>query len=108
MSENECRMIGGFRIEAELKSSGRQGRVYKAVCEVDDLPWCARGTVVALKTMQAGPDADAVWEKLRVQTERLAGMDHPNIVRYLGCMVEQSAFSELHVVVQEFLHGESL
>jgi serine/threonine protein kinase len=89
MLEDDIRMIGGFRIEGALKSSGMQGRVYKAVCETDDLSWCGRGTVVALKTMQVGSDAEAAWEKLRVQTESLARLDHPNVVKYLGCFTRK-------------------
>ena len=108
MAGNESKMIGGFRIDAELKTSGTQGRVYRAVCETDELAWCAKGTVVALKTMQVSSDGDSSAEKLRQHTETLVAIRHPNVVRYLGCFVEQSAFSEMHVVVQEFLYGESL
>ena len=110
MTETDRREIGGFRIEAELKASGAQGRVYKAVCETDSLAWCAKGTVVALKAMQVNADADGegAGERLRRRTEALVALRHPNVVRYLGCFVEPSAFSETHVVVQEFLVGETL
>ena len=108
MGESDVREIGGFRIEAELNASGAQGKVYKAVCTTDTLAWCAKGTVVALKTMRVDADAEGAGERLRRRTEALAALRHPNVVRYLGCFVETSAFSETHVVVQEFLFGETL
>ena len=108
MNESDVREIGGFRIEAELKASGAQGKVYRAVCATDSLAWCAKGTVVALKAMRVDADAEGAGERLRRRTEALAALRHPNVVRYLGCFVETSAFSETHVVVQEFLFGETL
>ena len=52
MEEPNDSMVGGFKILANLKAgSGAQGTVYKAICERDDLPFCPRGTVVALKAM---------------------------------------------------------
>lgn len=108
MDESDVREIGGFRIEAELKASGAQGKVYRAVCATDSLAWCAKGTVVALKAMRVDADAEGAGERLRRRTEALAALRHPNVVRYLGCFVETSAFSVTHVVVQEFLFGETL
>lgn len=106
-ASNNNGMIGGFRIESELKTSGAQGRVYKCVCASDDYPWCARGTTVALKTMPVA-DADAAASKLNANTRILVSISHPNIVRYLGSFTEQADFSEMLVIVMEFLVGQSL
>ena len=102
-------LIGGFRVLAEIKAGvGAQGTVYKAVCESDDYPACPRGTVVALKTMKPGADGDRQFEKLRLRSAALASLDHPNVVRYLCCFIDQSGFGDMHAVVQEYLDGETL
>lgn len=110
MAESDEVLIGGFRLLAKLKAdAGMQGTVYRAVCETDDFPRCPRGTVVALKTMSAcGEDCDRAYERLRTRTDILKGIDHPNLVKYYGCFTEQQDFSEIHVVVEELLEGETL
>ena len=107
MEETAENIVGEFRILERIKS-GNQGTVCKAVCEGDSFPLCPRGTVVALKSMSVPSGSDALYETLRRRVETLMGIDHPNIVRYFGCFVARTGFSENHVVVQEFLEGESL
>ncbi len=110
MEEPNDSMVGGFKILANLKAgSGAQGTVYKAICERDDLPFCPRGTVVALKAMPvSGDDPDSAFEKLRRRTDLLKSISHPNIVRYFGCFSAQLEFAERHFIVLEFLEGETL
>ena len=102
--------IGGFRILSKIRSgAGSQGTVYKAVCECDDFARCPRGTVVALKSMPADTEGDdRGFEKLRDRVETLAGLSHPNVVRYLGCYSVHMDLAVHHVIVQEFLEGETL
>jgi len=102
--------VGGFKLLASIKAgSGAQGNVYKAVCERDDLPLCPRGTVVALKSMPVtGTDADHAFERLQARTQALSAIDHPNIVRYLGCFAAQLEFADRHFIVQEYLEGVTL
>lgn len=109
MADLRNKVIGGFRIIDDLKlGSGSEGTVYKAVCETARFENCPIGTVVALKTMMAQDDDHRLFAKLEKRTNELVRLDHPNVVRYFGCFFEQSGFAELHVVVQEFLEGETL
>lgn len=109
MADLRNKVIGGFRIIDDLKlGSGSEGTVYKAVCETARFEGCPVGTVVALKTMMAQDDDHRLFAKLEKRTNELVRLDHPNVVRYFGCFFEQSGFAELHVVVQEFLEGETL
>ena len=101
--------LGEFRILSRIKvGSGTQGAVYKAVCEGDSFPLCPRGTIVALKSMPVPAESEKALEKLRLNVETLAGLGHPNVVRYLGCFSAQISFSEQFIVIQEYLEGESL
>lgn len=103
------KVVGGFRILSELKSgAGAQGTVCRAVCETDDFPRCPRGTIVALKTMSANVDSERRFEKLKARTEALMAIECPNIVKYFGCFCDSSGFSEIHVVIEELLEGETL
>ena len=102
-------MLGEFRILSQIRAgSGTQGTVYKAVCESDAFPLCPRGTVVALKSMPVAVENENAFEKLRKSVDLLATIGHPNVVRYLGCFVAQTGFIEQHVVIQEFLEGDTL
>ena len=103
------KIIGGFRILQELQvGAGSQGTVYKAVCEVGRDGIAEVGDVVALKVMAVQDEGQTLWRRLEQRTRELAQLDHPNIVRYKGCFVETGPFADIHVVVQEFLDGETL
>lgn len=107
MADLSGRSIAGFSIERELQK-GAQGRVYAAVCETDEFPNCPRGTKVVLKTMPSADETGEGFRKLSERTRLLAGIDHPNVVKYLGCFKVQEAFGDLHAVVVERLNGETL
>ena len=101
--------LGCFRVLTDLKSGvGSQGSVYKAVCEKEGFAGVAVGTVVALKVMPVQDDDKSLFARLRSRTEDLMGLSHPGIVRYLGCFSEPGPFNDVHVLVLEWLEGESL
>lgn len=56
----------------------------------------------------AQDDDHRLFAKLEKRTNELVRLNHPNVVRYFGCFSEQSGFAELHVIVEEFLEGETL
>lgn len=100
--------IGGFRRLA-LVGRGAQARVWKARCEDASSGIVPKGTVVALKmTAVSLSDAEGHWRRLEPRIAELRRMDHPNVVRYLGCFRERRDGEELQVVVQELLEGETL
>lgn len=109
MAEQKDRTIGGFRVLAEIQAgSGAQGTVYKAVCDKDVHGLVSPGTLVALKVMPVQDQGQSQWRRLEKRTAELASLRHPNVVQYYGCFAEQGAFNDVHVVVQEFLDGETL
>ena len=109
MAEFADKIIGGFKVLEDIQAeSGSQGAVHKAVCVEDIHHLVPVGTVVALKIMIVQDDNKQQWRKLEKRTAELVRMNHPNVVRYYGCFSESSAFNDVHVIVQEFLEGETL
>ena len=103
------KIIAGFRVLQNLQmGSGSQGTVYKAVCEEPREGIAAKGDVVALKVMFVQDEGQVQWRKLQKRTQELSRLDHPNVVRYRGCFNVSGPFTDMHVVVQEFLEGETL
>lgn len=101
------RVLGGFRIVQSIRcGSGSQGTLYKAVCE--DGVMVPRGTTVALKVMPLQEEGAGKLERMDARTSALVRISHPNVVRYFGCFTEHDSFNDIHVVVQEFLVGETL
>ena len=101
--------LGVFRVVSDLKSGvGNQGSVYKAVCEGDAFPGVARGTVVALKVIPVQGSEWGWHSRMKERADEIARIRHPNVVRYFGCFSESTAFDDVHVVVLEYLEGESL
>lgn len=102
--------LGGFKVLKDLKAGkGGQGTVYQAVCEEPRFEAVPVGTVVALKVMAVQDDDDgSAYRKLEERTKLLVTLVHPNVVRYYGCFREAGEFSDLHVIVQEFVEGPSL
>jgi len=109
MAEQKDKIIGGFRVLQEIQvGAGSQGTVYKAEC-VENLHGVVPvGTVVAMKVMAVQDEGRVLWRKLERRTAELSRLVHPNVVRYYGCFSEQGLFNDVHVVVQEFLQGETL
>lgn len=107
MEAGKNRSIGGFRIVESIRcGSGSQGTIYKAVCTDGSI--VRPGTTVALKVMPSRESGEAQMSRMRARTSALASIAHPNIVRYFGCFTEHDSFNDLHVIVQEFLEGETL
>lgn len=103
--------LGGFRILEQIQDEeSAQGIVCKAICEAENPSVSvSKGQVVALKVMPVRDDnRRQQWRKLENRTKELAQLNHPNIVRYYGCFCEQGEWNQLHVIVQEFLEGETL
>ncbi len=100
--------VGGFRL-LNVIGVGAQGKVWKAQCLEDLHGIVSVGTIVALKIKyEHGDSLDAQWRKLESRINELKAIEHPNVVRYLGCFRETAMDHEKHVVVQEVLEGETL
>ena len=101
--------IGCFRVLGDLAlGTGSQGTVFKAICERTGFFGVRVGEVVALKVMSV-PDIDGSrFARLERRVSELCALDSPNIVRYIGCFYERRELSALHVVVLEYLEGETL
>lgn len=101
------RVLGGFRVVGPIGcGSGSQGSLYKAVCVDGDL--VPRGATVALKVMPVREDGTGRLKGMEARTSALARVSHPGVVRYFGSFTERDSFNDLHVIVQEFLDGETL
>ena len=102
-------VIGGFKILEPIRAgAGAQGSIYRAECVADVHHLVPVGTMVALKVMAVQDKDQELWRYLQKRTDDLAKIDHPNVVKYFGCFSEQGDFTNLHVVVQELLTGETL
>ncbi len=103
------KVIGGFKVLETIQThAGAQGTVYKAKCVEDVHGLVPVGTLVALKVMAVQDEDKNIWCRIVKRTNDLAHLNHPNVVKYFGCFSEQGTFTNLHVVVQELLTGETL
>ncbi|MBR1608329.1 MAG: serine/threonine protein kinase, partial [Kiritimatiellae bacterium] len=111
MAKASRRRIGDFTVVAELAGKGGQGRLFSATCDRDGaFPGLAAGQVVALKVMPVrGDDPERAYRRLKRRTDALVASRHAGIVRYWGCFAHEGGLGEdMHVVVMELLHGETL
>ena len=111
MPKSSTRRIGDFLLAGELSGKGGQGRLFAARCERDGVFGALKsGDVVALKVMPVrGDDAERAYRRLERRTNALIASNHPGIVRYFGCFAEEGGLGEdVHVVVMELLHGQTL
>ena len=104
---SERRTFGCFRV-LSIIAVGSQGTVYKAVCEKDGFEEVAVGTVVVLTTMSVVDHDGENFQRLQKRTAELRALAHPGIVRYFGCFLESGPFGDMHVLVTEWLEGETL
>lgn len=103
------KVIGGFKmLDAVQAHAGAQGAVYRALCVEDRHGLVPKGTIVALKIMAVQDEGKIRWRDFVKHASELSKLNHPNVVRYFGGFRERSDFTDLHVVVQEFLKGETL
>jgi len=67
------------------------------------------GLDVMLKVMAVAPEtARQAFEALSARTNRLIELNHPGIVRHIGCFQHKGSRGLQHVVVTERLQGETL
>src|SRR5579871_1714138 len=86
--------VGGRYLIEALAGEGGMGKVYRARDLVEQRP-------VALKTLSPGGRV----ERIAVEVQALALLDHPSVVRYVG-----HGFTEdgAPFLVMEWLEGEAL
>ena len=91
-----------------LLGSGRQGRVYEAVCLSDLNPRVRLNQTVALNVLAREASGNKPQRFLR-QTANLMALSHPNIVRYFESFVHPvNEWDEDLCLVMEFLAGDDL
>ena len=101
--------IGCFRVLCDLAlGTGSQGTVFKAICERTGFAGVRVGEVVALKVMSVSDIDGSRFARLERRVSELCALDSPNVVRYIGCFCERRELYALHVVVLEYLEGETL
>lgn len=102
--------LGVFRLldTTDPVGEGGQGTVRRAVCERADFPGLTVGMTVALKVMPVSDADESRWQRLGSMVSVLAALDSPHVVRHYGCFRERAGVVDLHVVVMEFLEGETL
>ena len=108
MAQTTTIRIGGFETIRRLQNPGGQGIVYEARCVEAHLDNVAVGDIVLLKNMPAHDDDGSVLRRLKQRTATLAAIRHPNIVRYYGCFANEKDDGTRHVVVMDYLHGQTL
>lgn len=100
--------IGGFEIVRRLSNMEGQGIVYEARSVENTFEDIAIGDHVALKVMTVQDPEGDMLRRLTERTDVLVKIRHPNIVRYYGCFSEERDFNTIHVVVMDYLRGQSL
>jgi len=96
-----CRLL-------RLLGSGGMGTVYLAEM-VEDRPYAATGTRVALKVLRPEllPDRD-ILQRFRRECELGAGFDHPCLVRSYELSSEEAGSATVHFMILEYVEGQTL
>ena len=100
--------IGGFETVRRLPNSGGQGIVYEARCVEPQFKNVAVGDTVVLKVMTVQDPEGDLLRRLKQRTDTLVAIKHTNIVRYYGSFAEDRDFNNIHVVVMDYLRGQTL
>lgn len=109
VADVSAKRIGGFRVlDNHPLGTGREGLVWRAVCENPPFDGVKAGEVVAVKTMSENDPDGTIYRKLQLRTDALVKLNHPNIVRYRGCFRLTDSLNEFQAVVMDWLDGESL
>jgi serine/threonine protein kinase len=108
MGENGKEQIGGYEL-VSLIGDGAQGRVYRARCASDTLPFVKRDDEVALKVVRITGEDEKLRLKFQEQAEILRRLSHNNIVSYRDCFSWHAGeWDEAQCLVMELLEGEPL
>ncbi|HEY5043898.1 MAG TPA: protein kinase [Verrucomicrobiae bacterium] len=108
MAEPVKSFLGKYEL-LEVIGDGAEGRVYKAVCNADNVPAVARGELVAVKRLKSTGHEKESQQFLR-QIKILSKLNHPNIVRHKDSFVwrEKELEEDIYCLVMELLDGEPL
>lgn len=89
--------------QGELLGQGSSAEVYKAMCG---------GQFLAVKKIRLTMGSTAATtreaENLRAEIELLKRLDHPRIVRYAGCLLEEGEFGPDLLIFLEYMPSGSL
>lgn len=108
MDENGKEQIGDYEL-LSLIGDGAQGRVYRARCLSDALPYVKKGEEVALKVVRITGEDEKLRLKFQEQAEILRRLSHTNIVSYRDCFAWHAGeWDEAQCLVMELLEGETL
>ena len=103
----ENRKLGCFRLLDEV-GRGNHGIVYKAVCEKEGFEGVPVGTTVALKVLTTQGGEKSWLAEFQSRIDELKHLAHSGIARCFGCFCEPGTFGDMHVLVTEWLEGETL
>ncbi len=108
MGENGKEQIGDYEL-VSLIGDGAQGRVYRARCVSDTLPYVKQGEEVALKVVRITGEDESIRLKFQEQAEILRRLSHTHIVSYRDCFAWHAGeWDEAQCLVMELLEGETL
>ena len=108
MDENGKERIGDYELVA-LIGDGAQGRVYRARCVADALPYVRQDEEVALKVVRITGEDEKIRLKFQEQADILRRLSHTHIVSYRDCFAWHAGeWDEAQCLVMELLEGEPL
>ena len=109
MSDAANTKIGCFEVVGELPGGeGGQGVLYIARCVEKQYDGVEIGDQVVIKVMTVQDSDGKVFTKLNTRTAALVALEHPNILKYHGCLAKKEVFNYYHFVIMEYLKGQTL